>query len=217
MKAADEDDEKLKDFDTPIDGNEYDEDDDDAQLENEPALLGARQDLSFKGPGSAKCKCLDVVLGQSPNPAFSWESNLPRSDVETQLVIAVDAAECDAAAIGNGVSYRGYRVDGNNVVVQIEPAHPGRPRTAGAIVPKPYEDGAVYIEASKGMVHGKALDGEGLCKVGNPGPRRSAPVSATGGPGGLGETRRIFQPGSATSGAGGDPEVPAVSAEPDDE
>jgi hypothetical protein len=142
------------------------------------ALLGARHDLrpspSIK---TATCQCLVVVLGQSNDKRLSWQGTPPSIDAESQLVIALssDGMSCPGAPADSlGASYWGYRVRGDDVIVVVEAARQGRPITTGAIIPKPFGAGQVYLEpASRGLVYGKPLGGGGPCKLGNPGGART--------------------------------------------
>jgi hypothetical protein len=63
------------------------------------------------------------------------------------------------------------------VVVYVENGVAGRPLAQGAIIPKPVGTGQVYIApVSRKLPFGKSADGKGNCRVGNPGPARTAPV-----------------------------------------
>jgi hypothetical protein len=151
------------------------------------ALIGARPDLHYKGPPMAQCRCLDVALGQANDPAFEWSTTPPRTNPDTQLVIAFSAAgkNCSDAPPGTlGPSYWGFAVEGENVIVVVEPSREGRPLMTGAIIPKPPGGGQVFVRASGAKApYGRSLDGkEGRCRVGNPGPpRKSAPTPDEGG------------------------------------
>jgi hypothetical protein len=110
---------------------------------------------------------------------MAWQTQPPSIDPETQLVIALSSAglSCPGAPADSlGASYWGYRRRGDDVIVVVEAARSGRPITMGAIIPKPFGSGQVYVEpSSPGLVYGKPLSGAGSCKLGNPGPARSAP------------------------------------------
>ncbi len=145
-------------------------------------LLGARHDLRLRsGKGSASCECLSVALGGSRNSGMLWSAVPPDIDESTQLTIALssEGQNCkDEPKKSLGASYWGYRISGNDVVVLVEAARGGRPLTNGAIIPKPVGAGQVYVApASKKLPYGRALEGKGLCKIGNPGQVRSAPFS----------------------------------------
>lgn len=145
-------------------------------------LLGARHDLKLRaGQGTATCQCLSVALGGSHNGGMVWSSVPPDIDESTQLSLALssEGQACkDEPKKSLGASYWGYRLSGNDVVVLVEAAHGGRPQTNGAIIPKPVGPGQVYVApAHKKLPYGRALQGNGLCKIGNPGPARSAPFT----------------------------------------
>lgn len=144
-------------------------------------LLGARRDLSLApSNGSATCSCLRVAIGAANLPAFQWKRSPPALDAERQLVIALtsDGAGCPDAKGSRGASYWGYRRSGDDIVVYVENAVKDRPIAAGAIIPKPFGSGQVRVSPIKGSPYGKPAGGKGTCKVGNPGPPRTAPVGS---------------------------------------
>jgi hypothetical protein len=145
-------------------------------------LLGARHDLKLRvGKGTASCQCLSVALGGSRNGGMLWSAVPPDIDEGMQLSIALssDGQACkDEPKKSLGASYWGYRIRGNDVVVLVEAARGGHPMTNGAVIPKPVGPGQVYVApASKKLPYGRALEGKGLCKIGNPGQVRTAPFS----------------------------------------
>lgn len=145
---------------------------------NEPepapfALFGARHDLEVSNAGSAvACSCVSGLLGPPSSGNLKWQGEMPRTKPESQLVVAL--VPNDAGCAG-GASYWGYRVEGNDVVVLLEEWKAGRPRTLGAIVPKPPPSGQIYlapVDAAK--PYGKAASGGAArCGLGNPGPKRT--------------------------------------------
>jgi hypothetical protein len=146
-------------------------------------LLGARHDLKLHaGNGTVACQCLSVALGGSHNSGMAWSAAPPDIDEGTQLSIALssEGQACkDEPKTSLGASYWGYRLSGNDVVVLVEAAHGGRPQTSGAIIPKPVGPGQVYVApASRKLPYGRPLQGNGLCKIGNPGQVRTEPFSA---------------------------------------
>jgi hypothetical protein len=143
-------------------------------------LLGARHDLKLEsGKGSTSCQCLSVALGGASESGMTWSAGAPSLDASTQLGIALSS---EGQACKNepkhslGASYWGYRISGNDVVVLVEAAREGRPLTSGAVIPKPVGPGQVFVApASSTLPYGRALDGKGPCKLGNPGqPRTTA-------------------------------------------
>jgi hypothetical protein len=154
----------------------------DADVAAGRALLGARHDLRLRpGKGNASCECLSVALGGSRNGAMLWSAVPPDLDETTQLSLALssEGQTCQGEPKGAlGASYWGYRLSGNDVVVLVEAARGGRPLTSGAIIPKPVGAGQVYVApTSKKLPYGRALEGKGLCAVGNPGPVRNTPFT----------------------------------------
>jgi hypothetical protein len=143
-------------------------------------LLGARHDLALVlERATAQCSCLKVGLGQANRDAFRWKTEPPAVDNQTQLVVALssEGSGCQDPKGSLGASYWGYRRRGDDIVVYVENAVQGRPLTSGAIIPKPVGDGQVFIApAEKGVPYGKAADGKGNCKLGNPGAKRTLPA-----------------------------------------
>jgi hypothetical protein len=145
-------------------------------------LLGARHDLKLaSGKGTTSCQCLSVALGGAADGGMAWSGDVPTLDASTQLSIAVssEGQACkDEPKPSLGASYWGYRISGNDVIVLVEAARPGRPLTSGAIIPKPVGPGQVFVApASRKLPYGRALDGKGSCKIGNPGEPRAAAFS----------------------------------------
>lgn len=145
-------------------------------------LLGARHDLKLRPEqANATCECLALALGGSRHGGMLWTAVPPELDESTQLSLALssEGQACkDEPKKSMGASYWGYRISGNDVIVLVEAARGGRPLTNGAIIPKPVGAGAVYVApASNALPYGRALEGKGLCKLGNPGQARSAPFS----------------------------------------
>jgi len=146
-------------------------------------LLGARHDLKLQpGKGSASCECLSVALGTPRDSGMLWSSTPPSIDDSTQLTIALssEGTACKGEPKGSlGASYWGYRISGNDVVVLVESARGGHPLTSGAVIPRPVGSGQVYVKpASKQLPYGRAPQGKGLCKIGNPGQARSSAFTA---------------------------------------
>jgi hypothetical protein len=144
-------------------------------------LLGARSDLTLvpaEVPG--QCTCLRVALGPASLGAFRWKGAAPATDEQTQLVVALssEGSGCTNPKGSLGASYWGYRRSGDDVVVYVENAVKGPPLTSGAIIPKPFGSGQVYVApVAKGVPYGSAPGGKGQCKIGNPGVVRTVPVT----------------------------------------
>ena len=149
-----------------------------AELSSARVLLGARHDLKLRSAhASASCECLAVALGGARSLGMLWSAGPPAIDDATQLTVALssEGQACKGEPKGSlGASYWGYRISGNDVVVLVESARGGRPLTTGAVIPRPVGAGQVFIApASKKLPYGRALEGKGLCKIGNPGQART--------------------------------------------
>jgi hypothetical protein len=111
-----------------------------------------------------------------------WSATPPDIDESTQLTIALssEGTVCkNEPKRSLGASYWGYQISGNDVIVLVESASGGHPLTSGAVIPRPVGSGQVYVRpASKKLPYGRALDGKGACKVGNPGQVRSTGFTA---------------------------------------
>jgi hypothetical protein len=144
------------------------------------ALLGARSDLTLTpAQAPAQCSCLRVVLGPATLGAFSWKGPPPAVDNDRQLVMALtsEGMGCTNPKGSLGASYWGYRRSGDDVVVYVENGVAKHPLAQGAIIPKPFGSGQVFVApVGKKLPFGKSPDGKGNCRIGNPGPPRTAPV-----------------------------------------
>ena len=155
-----------------------------------PTLLGARHDMNLVVQhANAACTCLKAAIGSAGSAAFQWQGSAPHLNDDTQLAVALssESMPCDKEPKGgSGASYWGYRISGNDVIIFVEGARAGRPRTGAAIIPKPVADGQVYIApAKKKLPYGRSLDGkEARCKIGNVPTKRVTPFTA----GELGDT-----------------------------
>lgn len=149
------------------------------------ALLGARHDLSLVGEhANAICACVKVGIGSAASAAFQWQAGAPHLNDDTELTFAMTTENqpCANEPKGsNGASYWGYRIVGNDVIVFLEGAREGRPRTSAAIIPKPVGNGQVYVApAKRRLPYGRALDGKGeRCKIGGAPAKRTTPFSQT--------------------------------------
>ena len=148
------------------------------------ALFGARHDFAVKDTsGAVQCKCVAALLGPPSSGKLEWRGAMPLTKPETQLVLALvpNSNNCgDAPKGAGGASYWGYRVEGNDVVVLLEDWNSARPRTLGAIIPKPPAEGQVYLSpVSQNLPYGAPSSASGSrCALGNPGPVRTAPLPA---------------------------------------
>lgn len=144
-----------------------------------PPLLGARHDLTLAtDAATAQCACLKVGLADSSRGPFRWKAAPPDIDRSSQLVVALssEGTGCTDPKGSLGASYWGYKRSGDDVVVYVENAVKGRPLTSGAIIPKPFGAGQVFVApAERGVPYGRAVDGKGNCKLGNPGLPAGAP------------------------------------------
>jgi hypothetical protein len=141
-----------------------------AQPSSEAPLLGARHDLRLApSVTKATCQCLAAVAGSPTTAGLSWMGPTPRVDGASQLVVAIgsEGIACPNNPKDEIASYRGYAVEGGDVVITVETAQSGRPVTHGAIIPRPAAGGQVYVRpAGKQVPFGRALQGNGSCALG---------------------------------------------------
>lgn len=130
-----------------------------------PALLGARHDVSVTPGTPARCRCLAVALGPATSAELSWSGARPTIDPNTQLVIALGSEGISCEESAPLASYRGYSREGEDVVILVEAAKPGRPVTHGAIIPKPGSKGQVWIQGTGKIPYGKSVDGQARCAL----------------------------------------------------
>jgi hypothetical protein len=183
QKRVRADSEETPDFDKPITAKELEPKAAPSVPIVNTALLGARHDLSLVSEhANVACACLKVGIGGAQSAAFQWQSGAPHLSDDTQLAFAMSSENmaCNDEPKGSsGASYWGYRIFGNDVIVFVEGAREGRPRTSAAIIPKPVGDGQVYIApAKKKFPYGRPLDGKGeRCKVGSTPSQRTTPFT----------------------------------------
>jgi hypothetical protein len=133
----------------------------------ETALLGARHDLRLAdGHTTPVCSCLAAARGAPSSPDFKWAGNVPVIDPSSQTVVALasEGVACSSAS-AHGASYMGYHVDGNDVVIDIEEAQPGRPITHGAVVPLPQSGGRIVLRGVGKVPYAQSLSGAGACTL----------------------------------------------------
>lgn len=152
---------EMADFDTPIGRSMTTSGASPGDRSRDLALFGARQDLSFRGPSTAACRCLEVALGQPGDRPFQWAGERPRTEGDSQLVFAMSSNGVACPGGGEkltGASYWGYEVVGSDVVVVVERAAAGRPVASGAIIPRPAGNGQVYVRpADPSIPYGRPL------------------------------------------------------------
>jgi len=177
--------EEIADFDKPMDPNAASGTRGMTGSMPDTALLGARQDLGFNGATTPKCRCLAVSVGQPTDPAFQWAATRPTIDEGTEIVLAFTSAgvSCDAGADAPGASYWGYEVVGQDVIVVVESAKPGRPIAQGGIIPRPAAGGHIYLRpVDASTPYGRPLSGAGqkcqIASLAQPAAVTAAPTAA---------------------------------------
>ena len=173
---------EVADFDKPLDTSAIERSQAPKQASPETALLGARQDLSYNGARTPRCKCLAVYVGTPGDSAFQWAGAHPTIDQDTQVVLALSSSgvSCDAGTNLAPASYWGYEIVGQDVVVGVEAAKPGRPVAQGAIIPRPAAGGRIYVRpVTNDVPYGRPASGQGdRCAVANLARPAAAPSTA---------------------------------------
>ncbi|HVW30039.1 MAG TPA: hypothetical protein VHC69_31980 [Polyangiaceae bacterium] len=180
---------EVADFDKPLDQSAIER----AQASKQPApdtaLLGARQDLSFNGATTPRCKCLAVYIGTPGDSAFQWAGTRPTIDQDTEVVLALTSSgvSCDAGANLAPASYWGYEIVGQDVVVGVEAAKPGRPVAQGAIIPRPAAGGHIYVRpVTSDIPYGRPASGQGdrcvVASLARPEAASAAPAPSASSP-----------------------------------
>jgi hypothetical protein len=171
---------ETADFDKPMDLSAIER----AQAQQKPAdtaLLGARQDVAYNGATTPRCKCLAVTVGQPTDPSFQWTGTRPIIDRDSQVVLALTSSgvSCDAGDLAPA-SYWGYEIVGQDVVVGVEAAKPGRPIAQGAIIPRPAAGGQIYVKpVTSDVPYGRPTAGQGdRCAVAALARPEAAPTAA---------------------------------------
>lgn len=124
-------------------------------------FIGIARQLSLK-PAEAPaptCSCVRAVVGQPSNPSFDWHGQPAPKVGFAALVIGVSSEGIPCDTKEAGASIAGFYQDGDNVIVEVEPWKPNIPQATGAIIPKPGENGAVYLRARGGSPYGKPING----------------------------------------------------------
>ncbi len=147
------------------------------------ALLGARRDLSLSPDvRAARCQCLGIALGPPDTKGMVWRGPPPSVHPTRQTVIALssEGVDCPGNGAGQVASYRGYSVEGGDVIVTVEIARAGRPVTQGAILPVPDGAGQIYVRPRSAEVpFGRGLAGAHQCALGSPGASVSPDASVS--------------------------------------
>jgi hypothetical protein len=145
-------------------------------------LNGVRLDLSMspKAQPTARCTCLDVVVGQPGDPELEWGGEKPTLGSE-QLIIALrtEGATCPAGTPEPPTrrpSIRAVDRVGSDIIVVVEDAPAGRPIALGAVTSMPDPGGSVYLRpADKHLPYGVPAGSRELCKVFTRGPSAVTP------------------------------------------
>jgi hypothetical protein len=173
---------EVADLDKPMDLSAVERSSPATRAPADTALLGARLDLSYNGGTTPRCKCLAVAVGQPADASFQWASTRPTIDQETQVVLALTSSgvSCDAGDALAPASYWGYQIVGQDVVVGVEAAKPGRPIAQGAIIPRPAAGGQIYVHpVTSDAPYGRPASGAGdRCAIASLARPEAAPTPA---------------------------------------
>ena len=104
-------------------------------------------------------------MGQPDSPGLTWTATAPKTDKNSQLVVALGSEGISCGVEAPTASYQGYEKRDGNVIIKVEPASSGRPVTHGAIIPRPQAGGKLLVEAVGKLPYGKSADGKSSCDV----------------------------------------------------
>ncbi len=142
-----------------------------------PDFIGATPDLSLAPAATraATCACVAVVVGAPSDPAFAWRGAVPTAgDTALALAITGEGVACEPPAKRGKhgkpgamptPSLAGVEREGEDVIVTLEAAHPGRPLVHGALIPKPGPKGAIVVRGRGAVPFGRAAAGGKVCRV----------------------------------------------------
>ena len=145
------------------------------------AMRGVRLDLALRPEANpdARCRCLDVAVGEPDDPRFQWAGEIPRVSSD-QLVVALRPTE------GPGCPPLGYKVDQKrlsiravdiwepHVIVVVEELGYERPLAVGAVIRRPQVKGSVLLRPrereqpfakSQSATQGGAAELQGMCRA----------------------------------------------------
>jgi hypothetical protein len=135
-------------------------------------LRGVRHDVSLSGQGAltARCRCLDVVVGRATEARFEWAAEVPEVAPDDAVVaIRTKGSQCaPTVSAKRRPSIQAVDVTDGNVIITVEELALDRPQALGAVVPSPAVDGGLYIRSAKSTpalpyAHSKAS--HGMCLV----------------------------------------------------
>lgn len=115
-------------------------------------LQGVRHDLTMSESAkpTARCNCLDVVIGSSGSRDFAWTGEAPLISKQ-HLLFAMRPRDrqCQGGQTISRPSIRAVDTAGKHVIVVVEELPFDRPAAQGAIITKPQEGGGVWVRSDK--------------------------------------------------------------------
>jgi hypothetical protein len=135
-------------------------------------LNAVRLDLTMAAQAepTARCTCLDVMVGRPGDPGFQWAVDKPELDPD-QIVLAVrtEGAQCPVGTPPVPIrrpSIRAVDRVGGDVVVVVEDLPVGRPLALGAVTTMPEPGGSVYLRPSdRKLPYGAPPGSREMCKI----------------------------------------------------
>jgi hypothetical protein len=130
-------------------------------------LRGVRHDLTLAASGSpdARCRCLEVAIGNPRDPRFTWASDPPTIDPDN-MVVVLRSAGTDCGDSHRRPSIQAVEVSASDVVVVIEELGFERPQALGAVILKPGRDGGLWVRAAnKKLPYARSSAGRDACRV----------------------------------------------------
>lgn len=136
------------------------------------AFIGVTPDLTLvpAKERDASCMCLALAHGAPGSSAFQWEGGVPESSQNSMAVaISGEGVDCDWGEGDVEVpipSIAGVERSGDDVILTVEPAQPGRPIMQGAMVLKPNAKGSLIVQGRGRVPFGRPASGAaGSCRI----------------------------------------------------
>ncbi len=135
-------------------------------------LRGVRHDLAVSATATltARCRCLDVVVGAAMEPRFRWAGERPSVAPDDAIVaIRTEGSQCprDVRA-DRRPSIQAVDLVEGHVIVTVEELPTDRPQALGAVIPSPAEGSAIYVRSAKrkkALPYARSKAKHGMCRV----------------------------------------------------
>ena len=135
-------------------------------------LRGVRHDVTASKTATltARCSCLDVVIGAAEEPRFQWAGERPRvAPNDVVLAIRTEGSMCPGGrASGRRPSIEAVDLVDGDVIVTVEELPQERPQALGAVIPSPAVGSGLYVRSKKSktpLPYARSKVKHGMCRV----------------------------------------------------